>query len=89
MRGDAHAATKRGRTPIGQLRAGAMLQKREGDLGKHEETEEWLEETEEWLEGTEEWHEGTEEWHEGTEERREDWQNDNEDKATNAKDVFL
>ena len=31
---------ERGRTPIGQLRAGAMLQKREGALGKHEETEE-------------------------------------------------
>ncbi len=61
MRGDAHAATKRGRTPIGQLRAGAMLQKREGALGKHEGTEERRE-------GNEKQHEGTEERREGTEE---------------------
>ena len=69
---------ERGRTPIGQLRAGAMLQKREGDLGKHEGTEKQREK----MLGK---HEKMLGKREGTEKQRENWQSDNENRKVNTK----
>ena len=69
---------ERGRTPIGQLRAGAMLQKREGALGKREETEKQREK----MLGK---HEKMLGKREGTEKQRENWQSDNENRKVNTK----